>query len=176
MNPAPNGSVLQVAYVVRDLEAAIAEWTGKLGAGPFHVMHLQLADQTFRGQPASINAKIAIGYLGQTNIELIQPMDELPSAYTEQLQTRGPGLNHYWLAADDMDAEIARLEASGFPMIAYSDISGLSRSAMIDTSATLGCLTEIQELPPRIWEILGEMQAAHESWDGSDPIRPYPAP
>lgn len=176
MTGAPNGTVLQVAHVVRDLDAAIMEWVTKLGAGPFHVHHFQLDGQFHRGQPASVNARIAIGYLGATNIELVQPMDDLPSAYNEQLQTRGPGLNHYWLAADDMDAEIARLAAAGFPMISYGEVPGFSRSALVDTTATLGCLTEIQELPPRIWEILGEMQATHATWDGSDPIRPYPTP
>ena len=31
------GPVMQTAYVVRDLDAAMAHWTGVLGVGPFFV-------------------------------------------------------------------------------------------------------------------------------------------
>lgn len=175
MQMAPHGSVLQVCHVVRDLEAAIGHWTGTLGAGPFYVHRFQIDGQIYRRQPASLDATIAIGYLGQTNIELAMPMDDSPSVFNDLLLTRGPGLHHFWLAADDMDAEIARLESVGCPMIGYGETPGFTRSAMMDTSAVLGCFTEIQVCTPRVWEILGEMQKTHATWDRSDPIRPYPA-
>jgi hypothetical protein len=166
------GSVLQVAHVVRDLDKAMAHWTQSLGAGPFFVAHFKLDGQQYRGKPASLDARIAIGYLGSTNIELVQTNDDAPSVFNEVLTSRGEGLHHYWLAADDLDTEIARYQAAGCPMIGYGEAPGFTRGAFMDTSAILGCYVELQVVTP---QILRDMQAVHRAWDGSNPVRPYPS-
>lgn len=175
MRHRPKGTVMQVAHVVRDLDRAMAHWTRTFGAGPFYVADFKLDGQMYRGKPAPFDATIAIGYLGGTNIELVHSNNADPSVFNEVLLTRGEGLHHYWLATEDLEAEMAAYAAAGCPTIAYSEVPGFCDSAMIDTSATLGCFVELQILTPRVWEILEEMQATHAGWDGSDPVRPYPS-
>ena len=172
--PRQRGTVLQIAHVVRDLEKAVAHWTDTLGAGPFYVARFRVDDHLYRGRVGGFDATIAVGYLGDTIIELICSNNAEPSVFNEVLERRGEGLHHYWLAADDLNAEMARYEAAGCPMIAYGDIPGVTRSAMMDTSALLGCYVELQEIAPGIQAVLAQMQAAHANWDGSDPVRPYP--
>ena len=171
----PNGTVLQVAHVVRNVESSIERWVKTFEAGPFFVAPFVFDGQSYRGQPAKTNITAAIGCMGTTIIELAQPNDASPSIFNEVLQQRGEGLHHYWLHAHDFDGEIKRYQALGCPLIGYGDLPGIGRGAFVDTSAHLGCFVELLDLVPKMWDILEHVLEAHQHWDGRDPIRQYPS-
>ena len=46
------GPVMQLGFVVPDLDRAMEHWTGNVGVGPFYVMsHIKFAEALYRGQP-----------------------------------------------------------------------------------------------------------------------------
>ena len=48
------GPVMQNAFVVDDLDAALDHWIAKMGVGPFYVFqHVKFQDIFFRGEPSS---------------------------------------------------------------------------------------------------------------------------
>ena len=49
------------------------------------------------------------------------------------------------------------------------------RSAFVDTTPVLGCFTELIELNDTGWTVLEQIRAAHLSWNGRNPVRPYPS-
>jgi 4-hydroxyphenylpyruvate dioxygenase-like putative hemolysin len=175
MLPLPDG-IAQICYVVRDLDRAMATWVEMYRAGPFYVADFKQEEgQTYRGQPTRLDVRVAIGYSGSLNIELLQPRHPGPSIFHEILDTRGEGIHHFWRCCADLDQELARFQRLGFPVVAGGPVPGIGRSYFVDTLSTLGVFTELQELNEAVHIALDEMQKAHLSWDGkTQPVRPYP--
>lgn len=111
----PIGGVAQTAFVVADLDAAIARWVRDLGAGPFFVLeHLLAPGQVYRGAESRADARLAMGFAGHMLIELIEPLDDHPSVYAETIALRGHGFHHLGLACADVDATSAEYRARGY--------------------------------------------------------------
>ena len=59
------GDVMQLAFVPDDFDAALAHWTGTIGAGPFFLLNnVSLADARYLGAPTGIVFTMALGYWG----------------------------------------------------------------------------------------------------------------
>ncbi|HEY9545822.1 MAG TPA: hypothetical protein VIR56_07435, partial [Solimonas sp.] len=63
-----NRNIMQLCWVVPDLEAAIGYWVRESGAGPFFMFDALHFDQSvYRGTPSDIQAcRAAIGQFGDT--------------------------------------------------------------------------------------------------------------
>src|SRR5689334_7325468 len=84
--PRPLGNVFQSAYIVKDLRASMKHWYETNRAGPFFFMEnitMGLEIYSYRGKPGTINIGVAPANMGQFQLELIQPYDDLPSAYRD---------------------------------------------------------------------------------------------
>ena len=103
-------------------------------------------------------------------IELIQPLNEVPSCYRDLYPVGTEGPHHIAIFAADFAAEVARYEAEGFA-IAFSGANRDMRFAYLDTSAVLGVMVEILEDVPSVREAFGRIKAAGDGWDGTDPVR-----
>ena len=91
------GPIRQCAYLVRDLDAAVAWWAA-LGVGPFLAMPEQrMQGYVHRGEPVDPELTLAFANSGELQIELIVAHDDAPSPFREALDAgrRGrapPGL------------------------------------------------------------------------------------
>jgi 4-hydroxyphenylpyruvate dioxygenase-like putative hemolysin len=114
------GEIRQIAFVVDDIDAAMAYWSDGLGIGPFFIKRRIRFDAfTYRGGSAASPAvSIALANSGGLQIELIQQHDDLPSIYREFQARHGQGFQHVsaWLTRDDFDATRERLLASGMAL------------------------------------------------------------
>jgi len=100
---------VQIAWVTRDLDATEVTLTALMGARKWIRMpgvHFTPDTCTYRGAPADFVADISLSYAGDMQLELIAPVSGV-SAYTEFLDTAGPGLHHICLEAPD-DAAFER--------------------------------------------------------------------
>jgi methylmalonyl-CoA/ethylmalonyl-CoA epimerase len=159
MSPSPTGmrSIDQVAVVVRDLDAAMERYAAQLGIGPWdiytygpHRMHTM----TFRGRDQPYVMKLALAQVGTTQYELIEPV-EGPTTYHEYLEQRGEGLHHVGYYVDDIDTEIARMAALGYPLLQSGrgfGVDGDGAYAYFDSEAGLGCIVEAILLPRQMPE------------------------
>ncbi|RYG48422.1 hypothetical protein EON79_04490, partial [bacterium] len=78
----------QVAFVVSDMDAAIARWRAALGLPEPHVVETDPGSAVrmdYRGVPSDARAKLAFFDLGGVQLELIQPIGE-DSAWAEGLR------------------------------------------------------------------------------------------
>jgi len=165
---------IQLAYVVRDVAAAAGRWTELTGAGPFFLADFRIAGQTYREAPAEVNVRVALGYLGDMMLELVEPLDDRPSVFNEVLQSRGEGPHHWLVHSDDFDGDIRRYADKGCSLAAIGPIPGFGRAAMFDTMQALGAFTEIVELSPSARAMWDYMRRAHATWDGHEPLRSFP--
>lgn len=112
------GAAMQIAYVVADLEAAVDYWTDEMGAGPWFCLdNFNPADAWYRGTACDAPANAALGFCGQMNVELIQPLTDNPGVHVETVRGRGYGFHHTGVATVDVDADIDRLSGRGFSVV-----------------------------------------------------------
>lgn len=99
------GQIFQQGYIVANLEQAAQEWVERIGAGPFYVMdHLAMDNYYYRGQHTPVEMRMAFGYWGDIQIELIQPLGSATSLYSDALKTSADKLNHCATLVDgDLD-------------------------------------------------------------------------
>ena len=172
------GPVFQIAYVVKDMDAALAHWTGTMGVGPFYRFPLPLPfdwlrlDETAADSAAQAGmlGAVAIAYSGDTMIELITP-GATPSPYTRFLEQGRHGVHHLGTIATDYDAQMAAARAAGIAVVMEGELP-LSRFAYLETDALWpGTMVEIIDMRPPMVELFDMIKAAAKDWDGKDPVR-----
>ena len=169
--PLMNHKVIQLAYVVNDLEASAHQWMKSFGVGPFYILDRpQLTNPVFRGQPGQAEFSTALAQAGDLHIELVQQHCDSASVYRDIFPKGQEGFHHVAVIAEDFDAEIARYEGQGLEA-ALTGASGPMRFAYVDTTPTLPFMIEVLENVPFIVNYFNNLKQACENWDGSDPIR-----
>jgi catechol 2,3-dioxygenase-like lactoylglutathione lyase family enzyme len=147
----------QVAVVVRDLDAAMRQYSEKLGIGGWDVYTYGphcLHTMTFRGEERPYVMKLALARVGGTAYELIESV-EGPNIYEEFLTTRGEGLHHLGYYVEDIDRAIEEMAARGYGLLQSGRGFGTENDgayAYFDTERDFGCILEAIELPPALRE------------------------
>lgn len=167
------GEFRQIGYVVRDLDVSMTAWL-RLGVGPFFVMRDLTQEATYRGQPCSVRFAVAFANNGELQIELIQPLDDTPSIYTEFLGAGNAGLNQYAWWAPDFPATIASAEAAGWTVVWSGGGGGGARYAYLEVpDSDPAAIVEIMEITAATDGMARIVRDAAAGWDGSDPIRSF---
>ena len=151
----------QVAYVVPDLAAATERFRATMGVPYFE----RLENVTFgagcrhRGQPAEAAAHLALGYLGEVQVELIEPVRGR-SIYSEFLDAGNTGLHHVAFLVPDFAAATAALATSGLECIADGVLEGGMRVefAYFDATAEAGSFLEILSFDDAAHAFMAELK------------------
>ena len=170
----PLGGIMQVAYVVEDIDKAMKEWTETLGVGPFFLFeHFALDDYRYRGKPGDIDITIALGVSGPMCFELIVQHSKSPSVYSEVLDSRGYGFHHWAVSTRDFDGDLARHVAAGNDEVLYGMVPDPvnARAAYVDTMAKTGGMIELIEINPAVEGLFSAVKEPSINWDGKDPVR-----
>lgn len=166
------GPIRQNGYVVRDLERALAYWTGTLGVGPFYrIDEVPVRNFRFRGEPSQPRLTIALANSGGLQIELIQQHDDAPSMYREFLAAGHEGLQHVACWTDDFDAALKTAEARGFEIGQSGEIGRNGRFVYFDVQEHPGTVLELSEISGPKGEFFARIRDEAADWDGRDPVR-----
>ena len=155
-------SLEQVAFVVRDLDAAQSFFSQKLGIPRFYLIEnfgSRAIDKTFRGRPAEHNFSIALAYSGNTQIELIQHLAG-DTCYKEFLERRGEGMQHLGFFIDDREQHqrvLAEFSRNGFSVL-QSGRFGDALYTYFDTESAIGAVMEIVYLDQRSRELMARIK------------------
>lgn len=87
---------VQIAWVTGDIGATETALTGLLGVKKWirlNGVHFRPDTCTYREKPADFVADISLSYLGDIQLELIEPVSG-QSIYSEFLENGGGGLHH----------------------------------------------------------------------------------
>ncbi len=166
----------EVCYVVRDVERAATEWARTVGAGPFYLIEPHDTARLYRGLPCDDPHRVALGQLGATVIEFIQPLDDTPSIWREILDVTGEGVHHVFpdirlMGPGEYDRRFAAHLASGLEAVLTGEVSGIGRHAFFDARERMGCFIELLDVSERIWAFTLAQHQAHLAFDGSRPLR-----
>ncbi len=170
----PLYTVRQVAYVVRDLDAALKYWTEALKVGPFFLFeHCPLENQRYRGGPSNADVTLALGNSGDVQIELIYCETDAPSVYKEFLDAGRSGVHHFGMMPEDYAATCAEYAARGHEA-AFECTVGGAPLTYFDTVDTVGHFIELWDNSDVYKDLFMLVEGAAKGWDGSDPVRPGP--
>ena len=158
----------QIGYVVTDLEAAARRWTDTIGIGPWRMFEpAPITSFMYNGEPSDVEVGIAMAYMGDMQIELIQQYNDAPSMYLEQLNTYGEGAQHVCFYPSDYDAALAAAVNAGMTIGQEGEIWGVHFAYARGDGGRVIAFAAISD------QMRAGRQATVErdaGWDGADPI------
>lgn len=168
------GQIMQMAYVVEDLEASISWWANEARTGPWFVIDNFLSPgQIYRGQPSTADARIGMSFAGHMNIELIQPLDNEPSVYKELINRRGFGFHHVGIAFVDMAEAIKDYESRGYTLAYDAPVPTGGSVAYMDDGRNDPGFVELLPVTAGMEETFTRIWRAAQDWNGADRIRAF---
>ena len=166
------GDIMQLGYVVEDIESAALEWSRRVGAGPFYVLDQQSFDNyNYRGTPTALELSMAFGYWGEMQVELITPLNDTDNLYTAALKAAPGRLNHYATVVSDLDGLLARYNLEERVIHSGAMPSGL-QFVYLEEYMPGGLHLELIEPPAGGMDAFEGMKAYARTWDGKNPVRP----
>ena len=156
------GPITQIAWVADDIEATERLLSEQFGVGAWTRMsdiRFGSGETTLRGEPVEFNAHISLGYAGDLQLELIQPISG-DTIHAEFLAAHGPGLHHVCFGVDDMDTACSNSEAAGHPVLMRgSMMGGEIEFAYIDGFAAGAPYIELARVGPEMQAFYDDVKA-----------------
>ena len=168
------GPVMQIAWVVRDLDAAIDHWTRVMSVGPFFLFeHVPFSELLYQGKPSPVDMTAALAYSGDTQIELIYQHNDAPSIYTEFLRGGRTGVQHLGVMTESVDDDLERLRAQGVEPAQSGRTAWGARFAYLSTDHDPGGMIELIEHGKVIDDAFRQIRDASRGWDGRTRIAQF---
>src|SRR5512132_4008629 len=111
----PGPKVAQFAFTVRELAPVLDYWS-RLGFTERSVTHPPLWDLRYHDRPADFDADLGWQRHGRVVYEWVHPLKG-PTVYLDHMAKHGEGFHHIAFQVDDLDREVARWSALGFPFL-----------------------------------------------------------
>ena len=147
----------QNAYVTRDLDCAIDLCGPIMGIGDFVASDYELLLRTDAGEK-SANLRIATGWKGSMQVELIQPVGGFIDPYIGGLPSDPadfvPRWHHLAVRRDDPAALAREVAGLDLPIIFETGGNGIY-STFVDATARVGHAIEFVCATPEGWHMLG---------------------
>lgn len=146
LTAASGRKVVQFAFTVRELEPVLEFWS-RLGFTDKSITHPFLWDLRYHDQPGQFDADLGWQRHGRVVYEWVHPLKG-PTVYLDHMEKHGEGFHHIAFQVDDLDQEVARWNALGFPFLqggAWGEKgkAGWGRYAYQDTDAIAGAEVEL---------------------------------
>jgi methylmalonyl-CoA/ethylmalonyl-CoA epimerase len=135
--------LFHVGIVVADMESAEQRFGRAHGVTAERRMDVEVKDAQFRGRRADFSATYVFLPLGNTELELIQPL-EGDSPYSEFLSEHGEGVHHLAFVVESIDDQLARLRTEApdcsvtldasvpVPRVRFVYVEGTSNGATLE--------------------------------------------
>lgn len=147
------GPIVQICWVTDDIAATerlLSEQFGVAAWTRITDIVFGAADTTLRGEPVELSMHVSLGYAGDLQLELIQPVGG-PGIHREFLDAHGPGLHHVCFEVDDLAVACAAAEAAGVPVLMRgSMMDGEIEFAYVDGSAGGAPYVELARIGPQM--------------------------
>lgn len=169
------GPVMQMGFVVPDVERAAKHWAG-LGVGPFFLLeNIEFATCHYLGKPVKFGMRVAVGQWGAVQVELIQQTDAVPTIYTQFDGSKHGGLQHLGVMTRSVADDLATLKARGIDAVQAGSTANGINFAYVNTAELggghPGGMIELIEHGPAIDGFFDLVRQAAVDWDGRDPLR-----
>lgn len=168
------GKIIQHGYVVKNIEQHAEIWAERVGAGPFYISEVVIDNYRYQGIQSDCKLRIAVGYWGSIQIELIQPLNDANNLYTMALPNENGKLNHCATYVTNLDELLTNQQLKD-QVLHSGEVSGNIKFVYLEKYLPGGHHLELIQFPESTIAALPLMEAAARQWDGKDPVRPASA-
>jgi hypothetical protein len=136
--------IIQIGIAVKDLETALKNYYKTFGEGPWDIHELNsktMREATYMGKKSDWSALIAVKWIGDRQLELMQPLKG-PNLYYDYLEKKGEGIHHIKEWVDDCQNTIEEYGKRGINVI-QSGKYDEDEFYYLDTEPILGFILEI---------------------------------
>lgn len=159
--------IIQLAYVVDDIDRAITRWHQMWGSGPYIVRrHIVMDKVWYRGRPATLDISAAFVQSGQIQVEFIEQHDDAPSAFRDMYARGQQGIHHVALMPQDYRETVDRFVALGYPVATELQTRGGRGASFVDTRPLLGHMLEVYPPNEGIRALYRRVADEAARWDG----------
>jgi hypothetical protein len=137
------GGFFQLGYATRDLDQAMNAFRRKFEPVEFHAYEPGIVN----GEQ-SPTRRIALAYLDETMIEIIEPDPAQQTIFDQSVPERAGtmGLHHMGHLIDDHDGMLQRLAEAGYAVPLHGSVEGFLDYSYADTRGDLGHFSEFIRL------------------------------
>lgn len=162
------GQIMQLGYVVDDLDAALDHWVRVMGVGPFFVADaVPYAEVHYRGAPTDAETRVALASHQGLQIELIQQTGGGRSVFTDFVARTGGGLHHVCALTQDLDADLVSWRSRGIGVLQGGRTKAGIPFAYLDTDPDdKGRVLELVQPSRGLLRFFETIEKAAETWDG----------
>jgi hypothetical protein len=183
------GELTQVSVITPDLEQTIIKLRAALGAGSFKVVTMDapaLFNRTYGGQPESWSMRLGISWIGNMQLEVIQPLGG-KTVFRDYLEAKNgrPGIQHIFLDRTvSYEQALEQLSKAGYPLKQHGQMNAAGRLGILPMPALPGFLAarygarfgytstqsslkvdiEVAKFPPGVSQRLALRAAIAERW------------
>lgn len=169
--PVTVGEMVQMSFVVDDLDKAISSWLSTKRTGPFFVLrHVDNLPVKYRGEDSPLDISIGFAQMGPVHIELIQQHSSEDSVYRDVYTAGTGGFHHICIPVEDINVTCQDYLDQGFPVGMSLEFGG-TPVVYMDTTSAIGCMTELVRADPNILALYRQIADAAVDWVGRDPVR-----
>jgi hypothetical protein len=145
----------QNAYVTRNRDKAVALLRERHGLGDFIFFETDIEVRT-PGGIGRAQTKVALGWAGNLQIEVIEPISGLVDLYYPYLpdDDHSLGFHHVAMRVNDWGPFCEEIEREKYPVAYASGLEGLE-FVYLDARATLGHYVEYMWATAEWWKALG---------------------
>ncbi len=142
----------QNAYVTRDLDKAIETFKAVHGVPEFITLELDnIPVKTVYGE-GPVKLRVALGWIDNLQIELIEPVSGLCRHYTDYLPDDADSsrFHHVCMRVSDMERTRAEVAAQGGVIVYEGEVPGCAY-IYVDARATIGHYVEYLWMSEEMW-------------------------
>lgn len=169
MNAQSFGPIGQVAYLVEDIDASVANWAKYSGIGPWTIYKNVTLAGWWKGQDTTITMNVGLSYQDEVQMELIQVTSTAPSPYHEDDGSRIVRMHHMAWLTQNFAADVEKAKTRGLTQVFRAE-NPASKVTYFASPAEPGILWEFIEVTPMLKAGFDHGVAASRTWDGKDPI------
>ena len=168
--------IIQIAYVVNNIEEAAAKHHNLFGSGPFFKFERAEHTGEYRGRQVTYTHSAAFGQWGDVQLELMERFGEGPSVIHDLYPAGSDrtGIHHMTIFADDFDEVTQRLSDNGCPAISRGGLKQWNmRVNFHDTYDLYGHYLEVYEEAEGMRDFYARVKEHSVGFDGSNLVRPF---
>lgn len=170
MKTQPFGPIRQIAWVVRDLEASVANWLRVSGVGPWTCFRNVAMAGIHHGVAVQVRMHVALGYQEGMEIELIEDLGGASSPYRAVSGAPLIGMHHVAWFSEDVGADTARGQARGM-CVCFEARNEVTRVAYLEGPREPKLLYEFIEMNAVMRAGFDTRLAAARAWQGDNPVQ-----
>ncbi len=143
--------IYKIGIITSDLDKTVHNYAERLGIAPWKIFNLQsprLSETKIHGKNVNLSMRIAVTYIGNTLLEIVQPLDGI-SIYNDLLDKQGEGVHYIGVASEKFNFSelIKHFNKLGYSIAMEGKLENAYSFAYLDTKSVAKMMIEVISIP-----------------------------